>query len=258
VRTADTAVVIDAGVSASRVLSGLIRAHTDPDEVKALLITHEHTDHISGARAVANRLDGASVFASLGTWESAAVGGASGRAPRFLMSESRKEVFTPGDAFAVGDIGIQTVPLSHDAAAPVGYVLTSLSGEGSVSLITDTGVFTDEMASLSADADIFVIEANHDIGMLVRGRYPDFLKQRILSVDGHLSNEAAAEAILGVAALERKKRCVLLAHLSAENNTPAAAERTVTERLAEDDYYSGRDLYVGVLPRERMSVVFEI
>jgi phosphoribosyl 1,2-cyclic phosphodiesterase len=260
VRTRETAIVIDAGISASRIVDGLIRAHTDPDEVKALLITHEHTDHISGARAAANGMDGASVFASRGTWEGAAGGGraSGGQAAGLLVSESRKEVFTPGDIFMVGDIVIQTVPLSHDAAAPAGYILTSLEGEGSVSLITDTGVFTDEMASAAADADIFVIEANHDVGMLVRGRYPDFLKQRILSDAGHLSNKAAAEAILRVTALERKRRCVLLAHLSAENNTPAAAERTVAELLAEDGYHSGRDLYLGVLPRERMSVVFEI
>jgi phosphoribosyl 1,2-cyclic phosphodiesterase len=94
--------------------------------------------------------------------------------------------------------------------------------------------------------------------MLVRGSYPDFLKQRILSDKGHLSNEAAADAILRVTALRRKGRCALLAHLSAENNTPAAAERTVAELLAEDGYRNGRDLYVGALPRDRVSVIFEI
>jgi phosphoribosyl 1,2-cyclic phosphodiesterase len=137
-------------------------------------------------------------------------------------------------------------------------VFTSLRGEGVVSIITDTGVFTDELASASADSDIFVIEANHDVNMLVRGRYPDFLKQRILSDVGHLSNEAAADAVLRVMALDRKPRCVLLAHLSAENNTPDAAMQTVTSLLAEDGYYSGRDLYVDALPRDRMSRVFEI
>jgi phosphoribosyl 1,2-cyclic phosphodiesterase len=153
---------------------------------------------------------------------------------------------------------VRSVPLSHDTAAPVGYVFASARGEGSVSIITDTGVYTDAMASATADADIFVIEANHDVGMLVRGRYPDFLKQRVLSDDGHLSNNAAADAVLRVTALERKARCVLLAHLSAENNTPETAERTVKDLLAEDDYYSGRDLYIGVLRRNSMSMVFEI
>jgi phosphoribosyl 1,2-cyclic phosphodiesterase len=258
VRTDDTSIIVDAGVSASRIVGGLVRACTDPDEVKAILITHEHSDHISGARALANRIDDAPVFASHGTWESAASGGASGRGPRFLVNEARKESFAPGDKFTIGDIEVQSVPLSHDTSAPVGYVFTSTKGEGSVSIITDTGVFSDEMASLTADADIFVIEANHDVGMLVRGRYPDFLKQRILSDAGHLSNEAAANAILRVTALERKARCVLLAHLSAENNTPETAERTVADILADDGYYSGRDLYIGVLRRDRMSMVFEI
>jgi phosphoribosyl 1,2-cyclic phosphodiesterase len=258
VRTDSKAIVVDAGVSASRVVDGLIRAYTDPDEVNALLITHEHSDHIGGARAVANRLDGASVFASHGTFDGAAAGGASGRGPRFLVSEERKEGFAPGDEFTIGDIKVLSVPLSHDTAAPVGYVFTSVNGEGSASIITDTGVFTDAMASATADADIFVIEANHDVGMLVRGRYPDFLKQRVLSDAGHLSNEAAADAILRVVALERKARCVLLAHLSAENNTPDVAERTVKRLLAEDGYHDGRDCYVGVLRRNSMSMVFEV
>jgi phosphoribosyl 1,2-cyclic phosphodiesterase len=258
VRTESTVVVVDVGVSASRVVNGLISAYTDPDEVNAILITHEHSDHIGGARAVMNRLDGASVFASHGTWEAASAGIASARSPRLLVNENRKESFARGDRFTIGDIEVVAVPVSHDAASPVGYVFTSLRGEGVISIITDTGVFTEELASAAADADIFVIEANHDVNMLVRGRYPDFLKQRILSDAGHLSNEAAADAVMRVMALDRKPRCVLLAHLSAENNTPKAAEQTVNSLLAEDGYYSGRDLYVGTLPRDRMSRVFEI
>jgi phosphoribosyl 1,2-cyclic phosphodiesterase len=254
VRTDSTAILVDAGIPARRVTAGLVRAYTDPDDIGAILITHEHTDHISGAQAIANRADKAIVFASDGTWESAR----SGRGPSLHIAEDRKESFTPGDRFTVGDIEVQTVPVSHDTPAPVGYVLTSAAGEGSVAIISDTGVFTDDMVSASADADIFVVEANHDVDMLVHGRYPDFLKQRILSDAGHLSNEASADAILRVMALERKERCVLLAHLSASNNTPAKAEQTVARLLAEEDYYSGRDLYLGVLLRDRMSMVFEI
>jgi phosphoribosyl 1,2-cyclic phosphodiesterase len=254
VRTDSTAILVDAGIPARRVIEGLVRARTDPDEVNAILITHEHSDHISGAQATVNRVDAATVFASDGTWESVR----SGRNSRLLIDEGRRESFTPGDRFTLGDIEVQTVPVSHDTPAPVGYVLTSTAGEGSVAIITDTGVFTDGMVSVATDADILVIEANHDVDMLVHGRYPDFLKQRILSDVGHLSNEASADAIRRIMALERKERCVLLAHLSASNNTPAKAEQTVAQLLAEDDYYSGRDLYLGVLLRDRMSVVFEI
>jgi phosphoribosyl 1,2-cyclic phosphodiesterase len=254
VRTDSTVILVDAGIPARRVTEGLVRARTDPDDVNAILITHEHSDHISGAQATANRADKAIVFASDGTWERMR----SGRGARLLIAEDRRECFTPGDQFTVGDIEIQTIPVSHDTPAPVGYVMTSVAGEGSVAIITDTGIFSDDMVSAAADADILVIEANHDVDMLVHGRYPDFLKQRILSDAGHLSNEASADAIRRIMALERKERCVLLAHLSASNNTPAKAEQTVARLLAEDDYYSGRDLYLSVLLRDRMSVVFEI
>ncbi|MDR0519392.1 MAG: MBL fold metallo-hydrolase, partial [Clostridiales Family XIII bacterium] len=124
VRTDSTAILIDAGIPARRVAEGLVRAHTDPDEVGAILITHEHSDHISGAQAVANRLDGASVFASGGTWENAR----SGRGTRLLISEGRRESFAAGDRFTVGDIDVQTVPVSHDTPEPVGYVLTPAGG----------------------------------------------------------------------------------------------------------------------------------
>jgi phosphoribosyl 1,2-cyclic phosphodiesterase len=256
VRTDGAALLIDAGVPAYRITEGLVRAQTDPDEIKAILVTHEHSDHISGLQAVARRADLAKVYASAGTWDCIQSGKPAGRGIR--IEDDRRESFTPGDSFSVGDIEVRTVPVSHDTPAPVGYVLTSTAGEGSVAVITDTGVFTDDMVSAAADADVLVIEANHDIGMLTGGRYPAFLKQRILSDVGHLSNEASAEAILRIHALEKKPRCVLLAHLSAENNTPALAERTVAQRLAEEEIYSGRDLYLGVLLRSRMSVVYEI
>lgn len=286
VSTGNTSVIVDAGIPAYRVSEGLVRARVEPDDVAAILITHEHSDHVKGLQAVANRLDGASVFASGGSWEGlgfsgggAADGGdegdgadngddksdgrnreysaGRGRAP-IKIQESRREIFSAGDSFTVGDIHIVSVALDHDAAEPSGYVLSAVPHGGSVAIITDTGIFTKDHASKTADADILVIEANHDMEMLLQGRYPAHLKQRILSDHGHLSNEASAAAILDIMALEKKERCILLAHLSAENNTPAKAEQTVAAALAEEGFYSGRDLYLKALMRDRMSVVFEI
>jgi len=252
VRTDDTALLIDAGISASRTTAALVKARTDPDEINGILITHEHIDHTRGLLPIANRIEDAQLFASRGTWEKTD----SIPRTRITVPDERKEILTPGDTFYIGDIEIRTIPLSHDAAESIGFALRSGSGE--VSIITDTGIFTDEMASATADSDVFVIESNHDVDMLLSGSYPPVLKQRILSEHGHLSNEAAAKAVLDVNALEKKPRCVLLAHLSHENNTPEKAESTVTGILAEAELYSGRDLYLEALLRDKMSVIFEM
>jgi phosphoribosyl 1,2-cyclic phosphodiesterase len=251
VRTDSTVLLVDAGISASRIMQSLVRAQTDADEVNGILITHEHSDHINGLPVTMKRLEEASVFASRGTFEAAQK-----LRQGIFVPAGRKEAFQTGDSFRIGDIDVKTIALSHDAADPAGYILKS--GAGEIAIITDTGVFTDEMVSAAADSDILVIESNHDEEMLIGGHYPPFLKQRILSEHGHLSNKTAANAVIDIMALEKKQRCVLLAHLSRDNNTPDKAENTALTLLSEMDYYSGRDLYLKPLLRDRMSVVFEI
>ena len=252
IRTEKTALLIDAGISASRIAEALVRARTDPDEVKGILITHEHVDHIGGLLPTARRIKDAQLFATGDTWDKID----SEPRTRISVPDERKEKIVPGDAFTLGDIEITPIALSHDAVQTVGYSLKNEAGE--ISVITDTGIFTEEMASATADSDVFVIEANHDTDMLLHGPYPPFLKQRILSEHGHLSNAAAARAILDIFNLDRKQRCVLLAHLSHENNDPKLAEQKVSGILADNELYPGRDLYIKALLRDRMSAVFEI
>jgi phosphoribosyl 1,2-cyclic phosphodiesterase len=175
---------------------------------------------------------------------------------RANILEERKSLFATGDAFRIGDIEVKTFALSHDAADPVGY---SLRHEGKmISIVTDTGVFTEDILSETVDADLLVLEANHDAEMLRTGRYPAYLKKRIAGVRGHLSNIAAGKAILSMMATERKARCILLAHLSRDNNDPRLAEQTVADMLAEMDYHSGRDLYLKPIHRNQLSLLFEI
>jgi phosphoribosyl 1,2-cyclic phosphodiesterase len=246
IKTETTAILIDGGISATRILSGLNRTRTAPEDVRAILLTHEHSDHVSGVAAAVNRLPRAKVCANEDTLANI----------RANIPEERKALFETGDGFQIGDIEIKTFALSHDAADPVGY---SLRHKGRmISVVTDTGVFTEGILSETVDADILVLEANHDVEMLKNGRYPPFLKQRVAGMFGHLSNVAAGEAILDMMAMEKKERCILLAHLSRDNNDPRLAEQTVAHMLAEMDYYSGRDLYLKPLLRDRLSVLFEI
>jgi phosphoribosyl 1,2-cyclic phosphodiesterase len=246
VKTETTAVLIDGGISATRILSGLQRTRTAREDVKAILLTHEHSDHVNGVAAAAGRLPDLKIYANEDTLANI----------RSNIPEDRKVLFDTGDHFQIGDLEITTFGLSHDAADPVGYCLRH---EGRmIGIVTDTGIFTEEILSETVDADLLVLEANHDVSMLENGRYHAFLKQRIAGLDGHLSNVAAGNAILNIMAMERKARCILLAHLSRDNNRPQLAEQTVANMLAEMDYYSGRDLYLQPLLRDRLSVLFEI
>lgn len=246
VKTGETAILIDAGISASRILSGLSRTGTNQEDVKALFVTHEHSDHISGLDAIASKLPGMQVYTSAGTWGNlrARVGG------------DRRERVESGIETTIGDIEVIPFSLSHDAAEPLGYCLRCNGKQ--ISIVTDTGVVTDEILSAIADSDILVLESNHDVEMLMNGRYPPMLKQRILGMHGHLSNTAAGEAVLDIMALDRKPRCIFLAHLSRDNNSPQLAEQTVSAILAEMDYWSGRDLYLKPLLRDRLSPLYEV
>ncbi|MDR1068043.1 MAG: MBL fold metallo-hydrolase [Clostridiales Family XIII bacterium] len=246
VKTDNTAIIIDAGISAKRVAHGLARSLTPEESVEALLITHEHSDHVSGLKPLVNRFAGAEVFASAGTFDGLRIG----------IASDRKRLVTPGRGFEVGDIEVSTFSLSHDAAEPTGYTLKS--GDKSVSIVTDTGVLTEEILSAVADADLLVLESNHDLEMLKNGRYPAFLKQRIISDNGHLSNVQAAHAVCEIMSMDKKPRCILLAHLSRDNNRPQLAEDTVTGIALEMGWCSGRDLFIKPLMRDHMSVVFEI
>jgi phosphoribosyl 1,2-cyclic phosphodiesterase len=246
IKTEETAILIDAGIPASRILSGLYRTDTDPEDVKALFVTHEHSDHVSGLNAIAGKLPAMQVYTSAGTWGKL----------RTRINGDHRECVEAGTEIRIGNIEVRPFSLSHDAVEPLGYCLRCDGKQ--ISIVTDTGVFTDEILSATADSDILVIESNHDVEMLMNGRYPPMLKQRILGMYGHLSNTAAGEAVLDIMALDRKPRCIFLAHLSRDNNRPQLAEQTVSEILGEMDYWSGRDLYLKPLLRDRLSPLYEV
>jgi phosphoribosyl 1,2-cyclic phosphodiesterase len=256
-KTENTAVLIDAGISAARILKGLDRTDTKREDVKALLLTHEHHDHVAGARVLLQKLPDASVYASAGTL----AGVVRRDAGQKLAFENevglcRRLEVAPYTPVMIGDIRVQAFRTLHDAAEPYGYCVSS--GGKHVAVLTDTGAVTEEILENVADADVLVLEANHDTEMLRRGSYPQYLKQRILSDHGHLSNSQTAAALLNLFGYLDKKRIVLLAHLSKENNTPAIAEQTILTALARAGHYTGSDLYMGVLLRDEASLLYRL
>ncbi len=208
-----THILLDAGISCKRIVISLAALGLTMDDVDAVLITHEHSDHICGLATLVRRHQ-VPVYLTAATGRQLACRIA-GIQP--LLREVR-----PGDVFAVENVKVSVFPTSHDAADSVDY---RFDDNGSIGVLTDTGYVPDEAAETLAGVDLLVLESNHDVEWLKSGPYPYPLKQRILGDRGHLSNEAAARFALQMA--RQGTRQFVLAHLSRENNTPARALETV-------------------------------
>ena len=247
VRTPDTAVLVDAGISARQIKLRLEAMGLCLEDISAVLITHEHADHVMALESLAKRT-GAAVCMSRGTYG----------ALDLPLDGERLMLFSAGDSFSVAGLEIRSFPLSHDAAEPVSYSFTA--GGRKLVIVTDTGVVTDEIAAEAADADILVLESNHDVNILRVGRYPWFLKMRILGDRGHLSNDAAAQLLLRITQDEapgtERERIILLAHLSQENNFPEMALATVTNELSGRGYIAGKRLLIETLSRTEQSPLY--
>ncbi|MBR5742097.1 MAG: MBL fold metallo-hydrolase, partial [Firmicutes bacterium] len=160
------------------------------------------------------------------------------------------------EPFRVGDIVVEPFHLSHDAAAATGYSFTADGRK--LTIITDTGVITDEIRDHARGSDLLVLEANHDVEMLRIGGYPWFLKQRILGPYGHLSNDTAAELVCDLLREGMAPGTVALAHLSQQNNFPEMAWQTLANALEEQGFVLGRDIAVKILVRDTISEVFTV
>lgn len=246
VKSETTAILVDAGISGKKIYEGLEMTATPKEQLAALLITHEHIDHTKSVRMLMKKEKTLKAYANAMTWDQIDA----------QICEEQRKIFETGETFLIGDIMVKTFRVSHDAAEPVGYTFSS--GGKQISIVTDTGCMSEEIISEIKEADILILEANHDVDMLKVGRYPWFLKQRVLGEEGHLSNEAAGETILRLLSENSKERCVLLAHLSRENNFPEMAYQTVKNILEEADFYIGKQLKLNTIIRDEISLVYEI
>ncbi|MDD2484024.1 MAG: MBL fold metallo-hydrolase [Eubacteriales bacterium] len=246
VRSGETALLVDAGISAKKILEGLAHTGTTEEQLKGLLLTHEHSDHIRSLKTLSKKRASMDVYANEGTWG----------AIETEIHPERKKHFQNGEAFQIGKILVKAFSVSHDAADPVGY---SFYSEGKqVSIVTDTGYIPEEVYDEVLDADLLILEANHDVNMLKIGRYPWFLKQRILGTTGHLSNETAAHTLVRLFSERQKERKILLAHLSRENNFPEMAYQTVKNILEEENYALGKQILLSTIVRDEISAVFQV
>ncbi len=208
-------VLMDAGLSADAIERALASVGVRPEALAAILLTHEHDDHARGAGPL-GRTAGVPVLANAATLEAAgkALAGAAGRP------------FATGRPFEIGRFVVTAFPVPHDAAEPVGFTLAS--GGRRITVATDLGSADETLDGHLAASDLVVLESNYDLGLLHVSGYPWFLKNRILSVRGHLSNDDAARALARTAG---RRRLICLAHLSEVNNLAALARDTVGEAL---------------------------
>jgi len=227
--------LVDCGANGKYITECMRRIGASPDNLSGILITHEHRDHICGA-GVLSRKYNVPVYATAKTWE--AIGDSIGA----IREENRRITEKEMD---FGGLFVRSFSIPHDAGDPVGY--SFLTDSHKFTIATDLGHITKELEENLSGSDAVIIEANHDVEMLRNGRYPFYLKKRILGENGHLSNDSCGHLC---ATLVKKGTCsIWLGHLSAENNLPAKAYETVAGILSENNITVGGGVSLNVLPR---------
>nr|WP_320024667.1 MBL fold metallo-hydrolase [uncultured Acetobacterium sp.] len=216
-----TKILIDAGLSGKRIQSSLDAIAENPNEIGGIMVTHEHSDHIHGVGVLSRRFD-LPVYANEKTWEAM-------MKDLGKIAEHNIKVFDFEKPFDIMDLQIEAFKTSHDAADSAGFVISD--GKKRVGIATDSGIITVEMRKALCGCDLVVLESNHDVSMLEAGSYPFYLKQRIKSDFGHLSNETAGD--LALALVKEGTRQLVLAHLSQENNYPLLAYETTARILTQ-------------------------
>lgn len=224
--------LVDAGLSGKKIINLLAEVDRKAEDLDGILVTHEHTDHINGVGVLARKY-GLDVFANEKTWEvmSPLIGD---------VPTDQKHTFEMGITKTIGDLDIESFGVSHDAICPQFYKFNR-DGKSFV-ILTDTGYCSDRVRGLIDNADGYLVESNHDIGMLRSGPYPWSLKQRILSDRGHLSNEDGALVMCDVIGNSTKR--IYLGHLSKKNNLKELAHMAMEDVLKEHDIGVGNDVIV--------------
>jgi len=246
VEAGDCKLLIDAGFSGVRISGALEEIDVDPSKIHGILITHEHTDHVRGAGILSRRY-GIPIYASKQTWE--AMESSIGE-----VKEENKKTFDKDNKFKIKGLEIEPFDIPHDAVEPVGYSI--YHKDKKLAFATDIGHINEELIYNLLGSDLVLLESNHDVEMLKIGPYPWFLKRRILSKHGHLSNEDAGEVVAQLAMNDTKH--ILLGHLSAENNFPELAYETVASILQEKGIYIDKDVKLDIVQRDERSDVFYI
>lgn len=244
-----THVIIDAGISGKRIEEGLNKIGLSTKDLDALLITHEHSDHVASV-GVLSRKYGIPMYATKGTIEGIMRQKVLGDIDMSLFCE-----IAAHNDFLIEDLLVRPIEISHDALEPVAYRIEHQ--DSSVGVCTDLGTYNDRIVEGFSKVDALFLEANHDVNMLQVGRYPYYLKQRILSDRGHLSNENCGRLLCRL--LHDNMKSITLSHLSAENNLAELAYEAVRlEIMLDEGAYSPSDFEIKVAKRSEPSQLIAV
>lgn len=243
IEAGDVRLLVDAGLAGNRVEAALRTVGVEPASLTAILVTHEHTDHVQGV-GVLSRKHRIPVYANAACF--AAMQKTTGR-----LHPGCERVFETDCDFYINDVNILPFSTPHDAAEPVGYTFTHAGKKAGV--LTDIGCVTEHLFNAIDGCQLLLLEANHDLDMLRYGPYPYPLKQRILSNRGHLSNDESGRTLCRLYA--RGLRHAILGHLSAQNNNETVAMQTVLAALHEEDVH---DMHIMMSRRDRPCGVFHL
>ncbi|MCK5757875.1 MAG: MBL fold metallo-hydrolase [Clostridiales bacterium] len=241
-----TRILIDAGVSGIRIKEALDSIGENPDDLDALVVTHEHSDHTKCVGVITRRYK-IPVYGTNGTWE-----GMSGYIGP--VNEANTMFISANKDFQINTIKVHPFSIPHDARDPVGF---SFFAEGKkVTVATDIGHMNELLLENIKNSDLLMLESNHDIEMLDNGSYPYVLKKRIKSDHGHLCNNAAGETLAMLA--EQGLNKIVIGHLSHENNHPDVAYETVASHINNNGFTIGESVELYVARRDETSKVFEV
>ena len=233
--------LIDTGISKKRIEEGLNKLEIKGDELDGILITHEHSDHIKGLGVFSRKYE-IPIYATPGTIAGIKESSSLGKMPEGLLHPIKAD-----HPFQLGELDVHPFAISHDANELSGYRIEQ--GGKSVAVATDLGKYDDYTVKNLKNLDAILLEANHDIRMLQVGRYPYYLKQRILGDRGHLSNENAGRLLCRL--LHDNMKAIFLGHLSRENNYEELAYETVcSEVTLGDNPYKSKDFRIQVAHRD--------
>lgn len=238
-------ILIDAGLPGKNIEKALTDIKQNPNEIDAIFITHEHSDHIKGVGVLSRRYD-IPIYANEATWNAMKdlIGNVKEHNIK-VMHESH---------VPLKDMDIMSFPIPHDSARAQGYSV--YDGKKKIAVATDLGHYSNAVRKSIEDADVLLFESNHDIEMLKFGPYPYNLKRRILSDIGHLSNEDCGKAIADMIDGKKRKR-VILGHLSKTNNYPELAYQTVVNILTARCIDLVKDIGLTVARRDMPSNYIE-